>query len=157
MVFGIGGLAIGGWAAGVLMKRGVSAAYSKLMIASMVCVVPPALLLVAIPNPYWTLSCLAALVFFLSWTVGLVQAALQAITPNEMRGQIIAIYLVLVTIVGVGSGSSAVAAVTDYVFMNDAAVGYSITTVATTAAVLSIILLSIGIPAYKRKAAGADA
>jgi MFS family permease len=156
MIFGVAGLVASGAAAGALAKRGHTAVFSKLMVASMVCAAPPAMLLIAVSDPYWTLGCLTLLVFFLSTPVGLVQAALTAVTPSEMRGQIIAVYLIMVTILGVGCGPSAVAAVTDFVFVDDDAVGKSIAIVATVAVVLCAGLLAASIPAYKRKMAQAE-
>ncbi|HKJ73625.1 MAG TPA: MFS transporter [Alphaproteobacteria bacterium] len=152
IVCGTFGLLFSGWLAGIMLKRGHIAAYSTIMIVAMCGTVPPALLFVAVPSPYWTLGCLTLMVLFLSAPVGLVQAALQAVTPNEMRGQVIAVYLVMVTIFGVGLGPSAVSAITDFVFANDAAVGHSISAVSTVAALISAGLLIIGVPAYKRRA-----
>lgn len=156
IIFGTGGLVASGALAGAMIRRGHQAVYSKLMIASMACAVLPAVLFVAVPNPYWTLGCLTLLIFLMSTPIGLVQAALQAVTPNEMRGQVIAIYLVTVTIIGLGSGPSAVAAVTQFIFASEDAVGRSIAVVATIAAVVSAGLLAFGVPAYKRKAANPD-
>jgi MFS family permease len=153
IVFGTGGLAASGALAGFLMKRGGKAVYSKLMIAAAIVAIFPAAFLVVGHNPYWSMFCFTLLVLCLSGPVGLVQAALQSVTPNEMRGQVIAIYLVVVTIVGTTLGTSAVAGFTDYVFHNDAAVGWSISVVASVAALLGAVVLAAGIPAYNRKAA----
>lgn len=151
-VCGTAGLILTGWLAGRLARARVKAAYSKLMIATMVCAIPPAVLLVAIRDPCWTLGCLTLLVLFLGAPIGLVQAALAAVTPNEMRAQVIAVYLFAVTVIGIGSGPSAVAAITDYYFANDAAVGASMACVATFAAVVSAFMFVLGVPAYARKA-----
>ena len=104
-------------------------------------------------NPYWTLGCLSLMIMFLSAPIGLVQAALAAITPNEMRAQVIAIYLLVVTIFGLSSGPSAVAAVTDFYFGNDAAVGMSIAIVSVISCTLGVLTLYAGIGAYRRKVA----
>ena len=120
-----------------------------MMAVCMAGAVPSAALMMAVHNPYWTLLCLSFLVFFMSAPIGLVQAALQAITPNEMRAQMLAIYLLVATIVGGGFGPSTVAAMTDYYFHNDASVGASIATVAAVAAALSVLVLSLGMKAYR--------
>ena len=152
IVLGTGGLALSGALAGVLIKRGHKAVYSKLMIAAAVVAILPGALLVVGHNPYWSMACFAILVLCLSAPVGLVQAALQSVTPNEMRGQVIAIYMLVVTVLGNTVGASAVAGFTDYVFHNDAAVGHSISIVAPIACVLAAIVLAVGIPAYNRRA-----
>ncbi len=91
------------------------------------------------------------LVVFMSAPIGLVQTALQAITANEMRAQVIAIYLLAVTLIGTAIGPSAVALMTDQYFHNDAAVGSSIAVVASIAAALSAVVYSLGVGAYERK------
>ena len=151
LAFGTGGLLLGGLLAGRMTAAGHKAAYSKLMIFSMAGAVLPAALFVAVSSPYWTLGCLALLVFFMSAPIGLVQTALQAITANEMRAQVIAIYLLAVTLIGTAIGPAAVALMTDRYFRNDAAVGSSIAVVATIAAALSAVVYWLGVGAYERK------
>ena len=151
LVFGTGGLLLSGALAGRMTAAGHKAAYSTLMIFAMAGAIPSAALLVVVNDPYWTLGCLASLVFFMSAPIGLVQTALQSITPNEMRAQVIAVYLLAVTLIGTAIGPSAVAAMTDYYFRNDAAIGSSIAVVATIAAMLSVLVFSLGVGAYKRK------
>lgn len=144
-------LVVSGLIVNALVRAGRSAPYSWLMIISMICVIPPTGLLVAVTDPYWTLGCLTLMLLFLSAPIGLVQAALAGITPNEIRAQVVAIYLLVVTIFGVSFGPSAVAAVTDYYFQDDAAVGKSMAIVAVSACVLGVITLYAGIGAYLRK------
>jgi hypothetical protein len=61
---------------------------------------------------------------------------------------VIAIYLLTTALVGNACGPSAVAAMTDYYFRNDAAVGSSIAVVATLAAVASAVIIWSGASAY---------
>jgi MFS family permease len=150
-LFGTAGMLGSGMAANALVKAGVSAAYTRLMIGNMACAVVPAALLVVYDDPYWSLGCVSLMVLFLSGPIGLVQTALQAITPNEVRGQIIAVYLLVVTLVGLAGGPSLVAALTDYWFHNDAAVGSSIAVVGAGASVVSALVLLLGVGAYRRK------
>ena len=154
LVCGTAGLAISGAVAGAMVRAGKHAAPSKLMIVSMALTVPAAAALMLVDNPYWTLSCLAVLIFFMGTPIGLAQVALQAVTPNEMRAQVIAIYLTAVSIIGLGTGPSAVAAFTDFYFRNDAAVGSSLSIVMTLSGIASVIILLLGIPAYMRMERG---
>lgn len=151
LLVGTTGLILSGLLANALFRARVSAPYNKLMAATLCCAILPSALLVAVFNAYWTLGCLALMILFLSAPVGLVQAALQAITPNELRAQIIAIYLLSVTIFAVTTGPSAVAAVTDFVYQDDAAIGSSIAIVATAAVILGAAALAAGMRAYENK------
>jgi MFS family permease len=156
LIFGTGGLFLSGVVAGRLVRKGWTAVYTKIMCAVMLLSVVPAGLLVAVPDPYWTLGCLALMIFLIGMPIGLAQVALQSITPNEMRAQVIAIYLTTVSIIGLGIGPSAVAAVTDYVFKDDRAVGMSLALVASAAALASVAVLASGITAYQRKVLSQD-
>jgi MFS family permease len=148
LVCGTAGLLAAGALASKFAASGRPAPYTKIMAISMALGAIPAATLVAVNDPYWTLGCLGLMVFFMSTPIGLAQTALQAITPNEMRAQVIAIYLLTTALVGNACGPSAVAAMTDYYFRNDAAVGSSIAVVATLAAVASAVIIWSGASAY---------
>lgn len=63
-------------------------------------------------------------------------AAMQIITPNEMRAQANAIFMFLFGAVGAGLGPIGIALVTDFVFSDDADLRYAMVTVAAIAAPL---------------------
>jgi hypothetical protein len=62
------------------------------------------------------------------------------------------ITVAIVALLGPFIGSSAVAALTDFYFANDAAVGRSISVVLSVASVGSVVLLVASIPSYVRSA-----
>src|SRR5690606_32120389 len=66
-----------------------------------------------------------------------------------MRGQASAIYLFVITLIGLGIGPTAVALVTDYVFQDDMAVRYSIFWVASVITIGAVVLLWLGIKPYR--------
>jgi MFS family permease len=150
---GTAGLVCSGLLAEKAMKRGVADACPKVMLyAQMISLIPLASL-VAVHDPYWSLGCLAVAVFFVSFHIGLTPAALHLITPNEMRGQIIAIYIFVLTLFGLGAGSPAIAAMTDFYFQDDAAVGKSVAVVTAASSSIGVVLLWVGIGAYRRAVA----
>lgn len=140
---------IGGWVCGRLARAGRSAAPTEVMIVCMCCAVVPAGALIAVHSPYWTLGCLA-MMSLLGTPLGLAQVAIQAMTPNEMRAQFIALYLLVVVLFGSAIGSSSVAALTDYYFKHDADVGSSMAIVSAGAAVLSALSFLSGLSAHRR-------
>jgi hypothetical protein len=89
----------------------------------------------------------------MSFHVGLAPAALHSITPNEMRGQVIALYFFILNLVALALGSYIIASVTQYYFMDNVAVGKSVALVGATAHALGIILLIAGMKAYNRAVA----
>lgn len=58
-----------------------------------------------------------------------VNAALQVITPNQMRGQITALFLLVFNLLGAGLGATIVALFTDYVYGDPAMLRYAMVTV----------------------------
>ena len=69
-------------------------------------------------------------------------AALHEVTPNQFRGQVIAIYLFFINIIGLGTGPMIVGLITDYGFRDESAVGYSLLVMALVFLPLSGFILS---------------
>ncbi len=151
LIFGTAGLATAGFLTQWLMRRGMKAPYSKILLISQILVIIPLALMLAFDSPYWALGCLALTFFFMGGPTGMPPAILQAITPNEMRGQIIAIYLFAISIIGLAIGPSAVAAMTDFYFKDDMSVGMSLTVVTVVASIIGVVILGSGMKAYIRR------
>lgn len=99
-----------------------------------------------------TLS-IAALVpynFFASFAFGAAVAAVQEITPNRMRAQVGALFLTVMTLVGLGLGPSVVGLLTDRVFGSDAAVRYSLLGVTVVGLAGAALFLVAGLGPYRR-------
>ena len=88
-------------------------------------------------------------VFTVAMPFGVAPAAIQDVMPNSMRGQASAIYLFVITLIGLGIGPTAVALVTDYVFQDDMAIRYSIFWVASVITIGAVVLLWMGIKPYR--------
>jgi spore maturation protein SpmA len=72
---------------------------------------------------------------------GIAPAAIQQMMPATMRGQASAVYLFFINLIGLGIGPTAVGALTQYAFRNDAAVRYSLVIVTSVACALAALLL----------------
>ncbi len=82
--------------------------------------------------------------------VALKPTAMQLITPNRMRGQVAAIALLSSNLIGYGTGATAIALVTDYIFRDSLAVGHSIMLVGTIGYAVGGMLLWLSFKAFKR-------
>jgi MFS family permease len=100
----------------------------------------PAALVPLMPSAQASIALLTLSIFLSSFPVALIIAALQVVTPNQMRAQIVSIYLFVANVIGVGLGPVVVAMITDYVFHDEHAVGLAITT-ATLAITPPVVLL----------------
>ena len=149
------GIFLGGWLADWIDAKEVRGG-SFIVAAGFVALgVIPAIVSPLLDNPYLAMMLIGILVLCTSAPWGVAVSALQQITPNEMRGQVSAVYLFFVNIIGIGLGPTVVALITDYVYADDAALRYSMSIVGGVAAVLGSGLLFLGLPAFKKSLARA--
>ena len=151
-VFGTIGLTLAGSLANRYIRTGMKTVYIKMMMAAEGLVIIPLVLAWAYDNPYWVLGCLGFTIFFTGMPSGLGPAALQEITPNEMRGQVTAIAFLVLALVATTLGNTLVGVLTDYVFVDAREVRSSAIIVAVCAAVLGLISLRLGLRSYERTA-----
>lgn len=148
-VFGCLGIVFGGRLADWMAKRGRSDANMRVGLYAALGALPLVVLFPLMDGAFWASVLMAPTVFCLSMPFGVAPAAIQEIMPNSMRGQASAIYLFVITLIGLGVGPTAVALVTDFVFADDAALRYSLLIVTTLAVSMSIILLSKSLKPYR--------
>lgn len=84
-------------------------------------------------------------------------AALQIVTPNEMRGQIGAMFLLVMNGIGLGLGPTVVGAVTDFVFHDEARLGSSIALLFGIGGPLAAMLLLLGMAPMREAVKSAEA
>jgi MFS family permease len=126
LIAGSAGLLLAGYVADAWVKMGVSDAYVRLILISMVCMTPCAIALGFVTNATAAIVVMSLAVFFSAFQGGISGGTLQLMTPNRMRGQMIAAYLLVATLIGLGFGPTVIAATTDFVFGYDEAIGKSI-------------------------------
>jgi len=151
------GLMTGGWLAERYAKKGYDDANMRVVLIATVASLPVTILFPLMPTPELALAGIALGQFILSLGIGPGNAALQIITPNQMRGQVSAMYMFIFNIVGYGLGPTAVALFTDYVFHAESALRYSIATVAAIAAPLAVLVVWYGLKPYGQSVVRANA
>ncbi|MBL8628690.1 MAG: MFS transporter, partial [Rhodospirillaceae bacterium] len=157
MVCGTLGLPLGGLLAERLKKRGLSDANVRVGIISGVALLPLGVAAPLMPTPFAALGLYAAFVFFSSLPFGAAAAALQEITPNQMRAQVSALYLFVVNLTGIGLGPTIVASITQYGFGADDALKYALSITAGVAGLLAAVLLALCLPHYRTAVRDAEA
>jgi len=161
------GIIAGGRLSDLLHRRGYRDAPLRVGIISAALTLPLNLAYLAGTGEL-ALALIALHVFTIAMPFGVGPAAIQEIMPNSMRGQASAVYLFVITMVGLGIGPTAVALGTDFVFGDDNALRYSLLIVTGVALVGAIVLLGMGLKHYRgsldrlqewkpQSAAGSDA
>jgi MFS family permease len=148
-VFGCLGIVFGGRLADWLAKHGRSDANMRVGLYAAIGALPFVVAFPLMGDAVWSCVLMAPTVFFLSMPFGVAPAAIQEIMPNSMRGQASALYLFVITLIGLGLGPTAVALVTDYGFGDDNALRYSLLIVTTIAVSASVLLLWRGLHPYR--------
>jgi hypothetical protein len=73
---------------------------------------------------------------------------LQIITPNQMRGQVTALFLFVFNVIGFGVGPTVVALLTDYVFRGENMLRYSLCAAACVLGPLAALIVWSGLKGY---------
>lgn len=142
-VSGITGGLLSGWIVDKMFARGIKDAH--LLYWAWAAVAVAALSAVAFVMPSLAAFCvvLVALQMLLPFS-GVAAAAVQIATPDRFRGRTSAVYILVFNILGLGFGASAVAAVTDFVFHDDAKVGLAIGATAVVLSLAAAVLFAFG-------------
>jgi len=153
LVFSTAGIIVGGWLTDYLVKKGLVDGAMRTGLIAGICCVPFATAVPFIPTIEGVLVVYAPLLFFASFGFGAAAAALQQVTPNRMRGLVSAFYLFFLNLIGIGLGPTITALITDYVFNNDQAVGFSLAIMAGCSGLLAALLLGFGLKAFRAEVA----
>ena len=87
---------------------------------------------------------------FATWCVTAAFTALNRITPNRLRGQIMAIYSVVFAFVGVSVGPPLVGLLNDRVFVGTGGVAYSLAVLTGSVGLIGLVVSWLGRKAYTR-------
>jgi MFS family permease len=148
-VFGTLGIVLGGRLTDRLHRAGRIDAAMRVGALSAVTAIPIMIALVSTQELGAILACLSIGMVVLSMPFGAGPAALQEIVPASMRAQFSAVYLFVISMLGLGLGPTAIALVTDYVYGDDMAVGRSLLWVCSVAMAMGALTLWYGLSAYR--------
>jgi MFS family permease len=149
LLFGTAGVVFGGWLAAHLDKLGYQDANMRVMIIAASLSFLPYVTGPLMPTAPLALACMAMAIFSTQMIGAVCIAATQLITPNQLRGQASALFLLLVNLIGFGLGSTGIAFFTDFIFGWDNALPYSMTVSAVLIIPPSIYFYWRALPAYR--------
>jgi len=148
ILFAPAGALFGGWLAGWFQRNGHDDANLRVVLLSFCLNLPGLLLFTLAQNPWLGLAAFAYTQFVAMWVPGPFNAALQVVTPNEMRSQITALFLFIFNIIGFGIGPSVVPWVTAHVFHDPAKLGYGLATVIAVLLPPAALSIFLGMKSY---------
>ena len=140
LIFGPAGILAGGAIASALTRRGDGLANTRMAIVAFIGLIVPAATMTLVDSAGVALGIVAVIKFISGLPLGVAMAAVHEITPNRLRAQSAAFYLFILNILGLGTGPTLVALLTDYAFGDPAALRYSIAIVGVCACVVGLLL-----------------
>ncbi|MFT3791214.1 MAG: MFS transporter [Rudaea sp.] len=150
LVCGTIGTLCGGWLGGWLARRGRRDANMRVVLFSTILKGLPLIVSPLMPNATLALAFMALGTLIGQASQGVLLAAVQDVTPNRLRGQVSALTLFAISLFGFGLGASFIAAITDFVFHDEGALRYSIAITGAIMLPLIVLLIVLGMPAYRR-------
>jgi len=147
---GVLGIIVGGRVADAMLARGLTDAKLRVGIIAAVGNLVCGAAYTLAPSAALAVTALVPYNFFASFAFGAAVAAVQEITPNRMRAQVAALFVSVLTLVGLGLGPSVVGLLTDRVFHNDADVRYSLLAITVVGLSGAATLLGLGLAPYRR-------
>lgn len=142
---GTGGTVAGGVLSDWLAKRGVRQPGLLVPIMTGLLAAPFVIVFPLAGQAHLSIALLVPAIFIASMPFGAGTAGIVAFAPNRMRGQMVAMYMLLATLVGTGGGPWAMAAWTDSILGNPASVRWSIATVAGGLLVIGSAVIATGL------------
>ncbi|WP_436897402.1 spinster family MFS transporter [Acinetobacter gyllenbergii] len=138
-----------GWLIDYFSKKGYSDAAIRAGMLGCAALVVPSVLFTQVNDMYLSFALIFIAMFFSTFPIPASAAATQMLTPNQLRAQVSAKFLLVSNLIALGVGTTAVALLTDKYFQNTLMVGHSISIVNAVAGVIGVFLLYKGCQYYR--------
>lgn len=138
-----------GWLIDYFSKKGYSDAAIRAGMIGCAALVLPSVLFTQVDNIYLSFGLIFIAMFFSTFPIPASAAATQMLTPNQLRAQVSAKFLLISNLIALGVGTTAVALLTDKYFENTLMVGNSISIVNAIAGMIGVFLLFKGCKYYR--------
>jgi len=142
------GLALGAWLSGSLMKAGRYDANMRIVLWAAFISIPLSIVGPLMPSFELALACSLTNLTLTIAAAPCQLAAMQVVTPNELRGQVNALYMFTLSVLGQGLGPTVVALMTDYLFQSEADLRYAMVTAAAVAGPIAFVLIWRAVKPY---------
>ena len=143
-----GGVFAGGAVASAWMRRGRRDAYLLVPIIAAACAIPFGIAYPLMADPLVSLLLLGPMLFLSVVPFGCGTAVLPIISPNRLRAQVVAIYLLIANLLAFTCGPTSVGLLTDYVFRDPVLIGYSLALAPAAFIVCGCALVSYALAPY---------
>jgi MFS family permease len=155
--FGCLGMFTGGVVTDVWRRQGIRDAPLRVGIISAVAAGPLFVLALTQSQAVWIVTLFAPALFFLGLPMGVSYAALQWILPNQVRGQISALFLLILNLGGLTLGPLLPPFFSDYVFRSEQMIGRGLAVSIGSGSLLMLLSFVLTCRFYRAHSAAMDA
>lgn len=156
IVFGTSGVIAGGVLSDLLLRKGFAAARLIVLASAGVLASPSLVSFYFVSTVEAALACIACSTFFLAMLTSCGPLGVQELYPANNRGQGAAIFQLLVTLLGLGTGPALIAAASDYLVQPAHQLGPALGIVTPIWALAAAAAALFGMPSYGAAAARAS-
>jgi MFS family permease len=145
----LAGLFLGAKWAEWFQQRGDPAGAYRVILYTRLLAIPFAVLMPVMPTPELAMAFSAVGFLTLGMSGPMLNAVMLAITPNQIRGQVMTLYLFIYTVVGVGLAPLVTGMTTDYVFTSPDDLRWSLMLLHTIFLPLALAVSWLGLRPYR--------
>ncbi len=157
LIMGPLGIVAGGALADRWRRNGITDCYLRAGALAALILIPVNVATPLMPAPEYAYILLFPGAFLGAMPFGVAPAAIQAITPNQMRAQVSAIYLFTVNMIGLGLGPWLIGWMTDSVFGDPQDLKYSLAIAGGFTGIWAVLVLRSGFAPFRRCVKEAEA
>jgi MFS family permease len=139
-----------------LFRRGYRDAQLRWYAACCLIATPLGVIAMTSSNPWFYIGFTFLMIMLICGMPSCAMTALNLVTPNELRGTGIAFFNITTGILGAGSGPVLIAAVSDYIFKDEKAIGQAMAVVILVCLPLAALFLSLALRAMRDAVRQAD-
>jgi MFS family permease len=139
-----------------LFRRGYRDAQLRWYAACCLIATPLGVIAMTSSNPWFYIGFTFLMIMLICGMPSCAMTALNLVTPNELRGTGIAFFNITTGILGAGSGPVLIAAVSDYIFKDEKAIGHAMAVVILVCLPLAALFLSLALRAMRDAVQAAD-
>ncbi len=143
------GVVIGAWLAEKMHRRWIDS-HLRLTAIAHALMMPIYIFTPLLPNAALALSLQFVMGILLLAVAPSQLAAMQIITPSDMRARVNALYMITISVVGNGAGPMVVALMTKFLFHSEAHLGLSMMTLAAICTPVSLVCMILAVKPYGR-------
>ncbi|MBZ5696210.1 MAG: MFS transporter [Acidobacteriia bacterium] len=150
LVFGCLGMYVGGSLCDRWLRKGVGEGPLKVAVISAAGSGIFLGLAMLMRSPYASIALIGPGLFFQAMPIGTVYAAVQLIFPNQVRGQVSALFMFVLNLGGIGLGPLIPGVLNNYFFRNERMLGPSVSITIAMASACMLVILPLTYRHYRR-------